>query len=89
MPLGGLADLLVHGFSIALDGKYRADLRRFQSQARIHVVRPQLVREIGLLDFRHGAELMETAYRQTLRHFTQAGPEKGITSDDIPPGAFR
>lgn len=89
MPPGGLVDLLVRGFSIALDGKYQADLCRFQSQARIHVVRPQLAREIGLLDFRHGAELIETAYRQTLWHFTQAGLEKGIPSDDIPPGAFR
>lgn len=88
-PPRGLVDLLVRGFSIALDGKYQADLQRFQNDAQIHVVRPQLTREIGLLDFRHGAELIETAYRQTLQHFTQAGLEKGTPNDNIPPGAFR
>ena len=82
-PPRGLVDLLVRGFSIALDGKYQADLRRFQSDVQIHVVRPQLTREIGLLDFRHGAELIEAAYRQTLRHFTQAGLEKAIPAEYI------
>ncbi len=83
MPPLGLVDLIVRGFSIALDGKYRADLERFQHRARLHVVRPQLPREIGLLDFRHSAELIEAAYRQTLRHFTQVGLEKRTR------GAFR
>lgn len=89
MPPRGLVDLITRGFSIALDGKYRADLERFQHQAQIHVVRPQLPREIGLLDFRHSAELIEAAYRQTLQHFAGSGPEKEIPSDDILPGAFR
>lgn len=74
-PPRGLVDLIVRGFSIALDGKYQADLRRFQSDTQIHVVRPQLPREIGLLDFRHGAGLIETAYRQTLQHFTRRRAE--------------
>lgn len=71
MPPRGLIDLLVRGFSIALDGKYQADLHRLQGRTQIHVVRPQLVHEIGLLDFRHGPELIEAAYRQTLRHFAE------------------
>jgi len=29
----------------------------------------------GLLDFRHSAELIGTAYRQTFKQFAQAGPE--------------
>lgn len=69
----GLIDLLVRGFSLAFDGKYQADLQRFQHRARLHVVRPQLTREINLLDFRYGAELIETAYAQTVRHIREGG----------------
>lgn len=76
MPTRGLIDLLVRGFSLAIDGKYRSDRQRFQHLASLHTVRPQLAREIGLLDFRHSAELIEAACRQTLQHFTQADLEK-------------
>ena len=57
MPLRGLIDLFVRSFFLTIDGKYRADRQHFQHQARLHAVRPQLAREIGLLDFRHSTEL--------------------------------
>lgn len=85
----GLVDLIVRGFSIALDGKYRADLECFQRHARIHAVRPQLAREIGLLDFRHSAELIEAAYRQTLQQLAQANPPQRTPGVDTRPDGLR
>lgn len=64
-PLRGWADILMRSFSIALDSKYRAELVHFHSRIKIHSVRPQLDQEVDLLDFRHSAELIEAAYRQT------------------------
>lgn len=68
-PLRGWADILMRSFSIALDGKYRTDLAHFDGSLTIHTVRPQLSDEVDLLDFRHSAELIEAAYRQTRDRF--------------------
>lgn len=71
-PLRGWADILVRSFSIALDSKYRAELMHFHNRIDIHSVRPQLDQEIGLLDFRHSAKLIEAAYRQTRAHLERS-----------------
>ncbi len=64
-PLRGWADILMRSFSIALAGKYAAEREHFHGRLAVFVVRPQLPDEIDLLDFRHSAELIEVAYRQT------------------------
>lgn len=43
--------ILVHSFSIALDSKYRVMIH-FNDGLEIHAVRPQLDREVDLLDCR-------------------------------------
>lgn len=68
-PLRGWADILMRSFSIALAGKYAAEREHFHGRLEVFVVRPQLADEIDLLDFRHSAELIEVAYRQTLSYF--------------------
>jgi NTE family protein len=66
-PLRGWRDLVVRSFSIAVGGRYAADLQHFHGRLDVFAVRPQLTREVDLLDFQHSTELMEAAYRQTRR----------------------
>ena len=68
-PLRGLIDVVARSFSVALDCKYAVDLERFSLAVQIHVVRPHFQRDVGLLDFRYSADLIETAYKQTLEQF--------------------
>lgn len=75
-PFEGLIDVLARSFTIAFDCKYSADLERFSRLVQIHAVRPYLAREIGLLDFRYTAELIDAAYVQTIEYFTQASRAK-------------
>lgn len=70
-PFNSLFEIIARSFSIAIDSKDKADLERFGSRAHIHVVRPRLSRDIGLLDFRHTAELIEAGYRQTVAYLTR------------------
>lgn len=81
-PLRGWADLLVRSFSIAVDGKYRAELVNFGSTLVIYPVRPQLAEEIDLLDFRQSAQLIETAYTQT-REFLETIVTTSATLPDV------
>ena len=53
---------MVRSFSIAVDGRYTAELERFRGRLKVIAVRPQLAREVDLLDFRHSAELIEAAF---------------------------
>jgi len=53
---------VVRSFSIAVDGRYTAELERFRGRLKVIAVRPQLAREVDLLDFRHSAELIEAAF---------------------------
>jgi NTE family protein len=66
-PLRGWTDLVIRSFSIAVDGRYAAELKHFHGRLEVFAVRPQLAREVDLLDFRHSAELIEAGYRQTRR----------------------
>lgn len=66
-PLRGWTNLVVRSFSIAVDGRYAADLKHFHGRLEVFAVRPQLAREVDLLDFRHSAELIEAGYNQTRR----------------------
>jgi NTE family protein len=75
-PLQGWSDILMRSFSVALDSKYRAELRHFHEHIQIHTVRPQLDREVDLLDFRHTEELIEAAYRQTREQLARWGVDQ-------------
>ncbi len=70
-PLRGWRDLVVRSFSIAVGSRYAAELKHFDGRLEVIAVRPQLVREVDLLDFRHSAELIEAAYDQTRYHLEQ------------------
>jgi NTE family protein len=81
----GLLEVVARSFAIALECKYNSELERFKSSARIDVVRPRLPVEIGLLDFSHTAELIETGYRDSIRHFArvQASGEKHCLPEEV------
>lgn len=72
-PLRGWTDILVRSFSITLACKYAAELKHFRGRLEVHVVRPQLDREVGLLDFRHSPELIATGYHQTRAYLERLG----------------
>lgn len=70
-PYKGLINILARSFSIALDCKYATDQMHFGGHARIHVVRPRFPLEIGLLDFRYSADLIQIGYQHSLAYFNQ------------------
>lgn len=72
-PLRGWADAVIRSFSIAIDGRYAADMRHVRGQLQVVAVRPQLTREVDLLDFNHSTELIDAAYRQTLTRLASLG----------------
>lgn len=76
-PYTGLINVMARSFSIALDCKYANDLAHFSGQAQIDVVRPQFPLDIGLLDFRYTAQLIEAGYRQSLAYFSQSTSSLG------------
>lgn len=82
-PLSGWVDVLMRSFSVALDSKYKAELLHFHRRLEIHSVRPQLDKEVDLLDFSHSIELIEAAYRQTCDHLAlpKAGKPHGVGND--------
>lgn len=64
-PLRGWRDIVARSFSIAIGGRYAAELQHYQGRLKVYAVRPQLTHEVDLLDFGHSVELIEVAYRQT------------------------
>lgn len=71
-PYRGVVDVLARSLTIAMDRKYAADFAYFADKVRIHAVQPQFERDIGLLDFRYSAELIEEGYRASLAYFWNA-----------------
>lgn len=71
-----LLGVLERSLSIAFDGKYSIDLEHAGKSMQLHVVRPELQLDVGLLDFRHTAELIDAGYRQTLEYFRAPGAQK-------------
>lgn len=72
-PLRGWADVVMRSFSIAIDGHYAAELRQVGDRLKVVTVRPQLTREVDLLDFRRSTELIDAAYRQSLERLASPG----------------
>lgn len=71
-PVGGMMSVLARSLTVAMDARYEADVARFAGAARLHVVKPVVRRDIGLLDFRYTEELIEAGYRQTLEQLRGA-----------------
>lgn len=71
--LAGFLRVLGRSLSIAFDCRYNMHLERSAQAMEVHVVRPVLQREIGLLDFSRTSELIDAGYRDTLRYFANRG----------------
>lgn len=83
-----LLEVVTRSFSIAMDSKYNVDLERLGSLVRIHVVRPRLAWDIGLLDFSYTAELIEAGYRQSIEYLVPlAQAQNALTCAPVVPGA--
>ncbi|MEX2239494.1 MAG: patatin-like phospholipase family protein [Burkholderiales bacterium] len=68
-PFAGVLGVLARSLSIAFDSKYSTDREHVGKSMQLHVVRPQLQLDVGLLDFRRTAHLIDAGYRQTLDYF--------------------
>lgn len=83
-PPRGWADVVMRSFSIAIDGRYAAELRNVGDRLRVVTVRPQLTREVDLLDFRHSAELIDAAYQQTLSRLADLQSPSALYGSRLP-----
>lgn len=61
--------ILGRSFSIAIDGKFAADLVHLGNVVDVHCIRLPLSEEVDFLDFRCSDELIDAAYRETLERF--------------------
>lgn len=66
-PICGIVSILSRSFDIAGSAKYQQDLRRYNGQSELIILKPCLEFEVGLLDFSHSAELLDLAYDLTMR----------------------
>lgn len=71
----GFLGVLGRSLSIAFDCKYNMDREHAGKSMQLHVVRPQLQLDVGLLDFSRTAELIDAGYRATLKYFRTRSSE--------------
>jgi len=76
----GMLGVLGRSLSIAFDCKYNIDREHVGKTVQLHVVRPELQLDVGLLDFRRTAELIDAGYRQTLEYFRAQSARKKLCS---------
>lgn len=65
----GFYEVLARSFSIAIDCRQDTEVAEAARSARVHFVRPALERDVGLLDFRYTADLIDAGYREALKYF--------------------
>ncbi len=65
-PVHGWWNILQHSLSIAIDRKYRSDLRHYHSKARLIVMEPRAGLDVGLLDFSRVGHLISLGYEHAL-----------------------
>lgn len=75
-PFASLLGVLGRSLSIAFDCKYGIDRQHAGKSMQLHVVRPDLQLDVGLLDLRRTADLIDAGYRQTLNYFRAASALK-------------
>ncbi|MGD2217159.1 MAG: hypothetical protein PVJ64_10390 [Gemmatimonadales bacterium] len=61
----GLTAMLGQAFGIAVDCKWRSDVRRYADFEDVLIVAPDIGTHIEALDFSHGDELWRAGYRLT------------------------
>ncbi len=71
-PPRGMIAILTRSFAVAVDGKFHADLARLKRRMTIERVTPHFDNNVEMMDFSKTAELIETGYRATMRHFCSA-----------------
>jgi NTE family protein len=79
----GLISILGQSFALALQARFRADLRYYRDRVDIRILDPCPGRSLPLLDFDHAWELIEPAYEHALRQLKQ----QTIEAPDNEPGA--
>ncbi|MBI3605542.1 MAG: patatin-like phospholipase family protein [Nitrospirae bacterium] len=72
-PVRGLANMINYAFSIAVDRKFRSDVRHFQDKARLIMMEPQVDLDVGLLDFSHSGKLIELGYGYAMTELRKHG----------------
>jgi NTE family protein len=63
--------ILGQSFSLALNARYRCDVRMYKPQAQLHILEPCFDTSLDLLDFDHAAALIQPAYEYALDHLAQ------------------
>ena len=82
-PVRGLVNMINYAFSIALDQKYRSDLRHYREKARLIALEPRIGIDIGFLDFKHSNELIALGYEHARTELQKVGFGLGLS-----PGAM-
>lgn len=67
-----LVSVLGQSFSLAINARFRCDLRLYQPRVKMHILEPCLEPNLELLDFDHAWTLIEPAYQYALR---ELGPQ--------------
>jgi len=63
--------VLGQSFSLAINARYRCDVRMYQPRAELHILEPCLGPNLELLDFDRAWMLIEPAYQYALRELRQ------------------
>jgi NTE family protein len=79
-PPRGMIGILMRSFSVALDSKYHADIARLKRRMCIERVQPVFDNNVDLMNFDKSAELIDTGYRATMRHFRGTGAQAASNS---------
>jgi NTE family protein len=82
-PTRGMIGILMRSFSIAVDGKYHADIARLKRRMTIERVQPHFDNNVDLMDFGMTADLIETGYLATMGHYREAGAQAVSNSASI------
>ncbi len=71
--LRNVLEITRRSFAIALDCKYRADIKHYgEREVAIHVVVPRVDVDVDLLNFDHTKRLIDAGYQQTMAYFEQS-----------------
>lgn len=66
-----LLSVLGQSFSLAVNARFRCDVRLYEPRVQLHILEPCLEPNLELLDFDHAWTLMEPAYQYALKALRQ------------------
>ncbi|MDA2914373.1 patatin-like phospholipase family protein [Acidobacteriia bacterium AH_259_A11_L15] len=70
-PRANLVSILGQSFSLAINARFRCDMRLYEPQVKLHILEPCIEPNLELLDFDHAWTLIEPAYQYALRELQQ------------------